>query len=42
MEHESDVILILIGALPTITRSLVSGLEELEIRERAETMQTTV
>ena len=31
---------IVIGALGTITKGLVKGLEEMEIRERAETIQT--
>ena len=35
------VIPIVIGALGTVTKGLVHGLEELEIREREETIQTT-
>ena len=36
------VILIVIGALGTITKGFVKGLEDLEIRGRVETIQTTV
>ena len=35
------VIPILIGALGTVTKGLVKGLENLEIRERVETIQIT-
>ena len=34
-------ILIVIGALGTITKGLIKGQEDLEIRERVETIQTT-
>ena len=37
MEHESDVV---IGALGTVTKWLVLGLEDLEIREQVEAIQT--
>ena len=36
------VILIVIGALDTVTKGLVQGLEDLEIRGRVETIQITV
>ena len=36
------MILIVIGALGTVTRGLVQGLENLEIRERVEAIQTIV
>ena len=32
---------IVIGALGTVTKTLIKGLEDLEIRERVETIQTT-
>ena len=35
------VIIIIIGALDTITKGLVQGLEDLEIRGRVETSHTT-
>ena len=35
------VILIVIGALGTVTKGLVQELKDLEIRERVETIQTT-
>ena len=35
------VILIVISALGTVTKGLIQGLENLEIRERVETIQTT-
>ena len=35
------VILIIIGVLGTFNKSLVQELEDLEIRERVETIQTT-
>ena len=35
------VIPIVIGALDTVTKGLVKGLEDMEIRGRVETMQTT-
>ena len=35
------VIPILIGALSTITKGLIKGLEDLEIRGQVETLQTT-
>ena len=42
MEHEgSEIIPIVSGALGTIPKGLVRGLEELEIGGRAETIQTT-
>ena len=41
MEHESDGIPIVIGALSTVPKGLVNGLDELEISGRAETIQTT-
>ena len=36
------VILVVIGALETIPKNFVRGLENLEFRGRAETLQTTV
>ena len=36
------IIQIVIGALGTVTKGLVQGLEDLEIRGRVETIQTTV
>ena len=36
------VIPIEIGALGTVTKALVQGLEEMEIRRRVETIQTTM
>ena len=36
------MILIVIGALGAVTKGLVLGLENLEIRERVETIQITV
>ena len=36
------VIPIVVGALGTVTKGLVKGLEDLEIRVRMETIQTTV
>ena len=41
MEHESKFIPIVIGALGTVTKGLVKGLEDLEIRGRVEAIQTT-
>ena len=41
MEHESDGIPIVIGALGTLTKALLKGLENLEIRELVETMHIT-
>ena len=38
MEHESEII---IAALVTVTKGLVKGLEDLEIRGRVETVQMT-
>ena len=35
------IIPIVIGALGTVTKGLINGLEDLEIRERVETIQTT-
>ena len=35
------VIPIVIGALDTASKGLVQGLEDLEVRERVETIQTT-
>ena len=35
------VILIVIGALGTVTKGLIKGLEDLEIRGKIETIQTT-
>ena len=40
MEHESDGDIV-VGALGTVTKGLVQGLEDLEIRGRVETIQTT-
>ena len=34
MEHKSDGIPIIIGALGTVIKGLVQGVEDLEIRER--------
>ena len=41
MEHESDGDSNVIGALGTVTKGLVEGLEDLEIRGRVGTIQTT-
>ena len=41
MEHVSDVIQIVVDALGTVTKGLVKGLEEMEIRGLVETIQTT-
>ena len=41
MEHESDVVQIVIGALGTINKVLLKGLEDLEVGGRVETIQTT-
>ena len=35
------IISIVIGALGTVTKGLIKGLEDLEIREKVETIQTT-
>ena len=35
------IIPIVIGAFGTVTKGLLKGLEDLEIRERGETIQTT-
>ena len=40
MEHEGDVITFVIGALGRISKGLKKILENLEIRERVETIQT--
>ena len=42
VEHEGDIILIVIAMLETVPKSLKVELEELEIRERIKTIQTTV
>ena len=42
MENERMVILTAIDMLGTITKELVQGLKDLEIRGQAETIQTTV
>ena len=39
MEHESEVILIIISVLVTVTKGLIMGLEYLERRGRVETKQ---
>ena len=36
------IIRIVIGALGTVAKGLVPGLDDLEIRERVETIQTTI
>ena len=36
------LILIIIGALGTVTKGFVQGLEDMEIKGREETIQTTV
>ena len=36
------IISIVIGAFGTVTKGLLSGLEDLKIRERVETIQTTI
>ena len=41
MEHASDSDTNVTGALGTVTKGLVQGLEVLEIRRRVETIQTT-
>ena len=41
MEYESEVIPIVSGALGTVTKVLLKGLDDLEIRGRVETIQTT-
>ena len=41
MENASEGITIVIGALGTVTKGLIKGLEDLEIRGRVETIQTT-
>ena len=41
MEQKVTVILIVIGSLSTVTKSLVQRLEDLEIGGRVETIQTT-
>ena len=38
---KATVILIVIGALGTVTKGLVEGLEDLKITGRVETVQTT-
>ena len=35
------IILIVIGAFTTVTKGLLKGLKDLEIRERVKTIQTT-
>ena len=42
MNMKVTVTPIVIGALGTITKGLIQGLEDLEIRGRMETIQTTV
>ena len=39
MEHEGDNYPIVIGALGTVTKGLLKGLEELEVGGRLETIQ---
>ena len=41
MEHEVTMIPILIGAVGTVTRGLVKGLNDLELEGRMETIHTT-
>ena len=41
MEHEGDIIPIVIGAFGTVTKGLLKGLEEFEVGGRVETIQTT-
>ena len=41
MEHESNDVPIVIGALGTVTKGLLKGLEDSEIGGRVETIQTT-
>ena len=40
MEHEVAIIPIAIGAFGTVTKGLLKGLEDLEVDERVETIQT--
>ncbi len=40
MEHESDGVIV-IGAFGTVTKGLIQGLDDLEIRGQVETIQTT-
>ena len=42
MEQERNCDTIVISGLGTVTKGLVKGLEEIEIRSREETIQTTV
>ena len=42
MEHEGNSDIIVIDALGTISKGLITGLEELEIGGGADTIQTTV
>ena len=41
IEHEGTVIPIVLGALSTVTKGLIKGLEDLEIRGRVETIEIT-
>ena len=41
MEHEMTFIPTIIGTLDTFTKELIKGLEDLEIKGRVETIQTT-
>ena len=41
MEHESDIIPVVIAMLSTVTKGLIKGLADLEIRGQVETTQTT-
>ena len=41
MKHEGDSIPIVIGAFGTVTKGLLKGLEDLEIRGRGETIHAT-
>ena len=41
MDHEGDGTIV-VGALRTIPKCLVNGLEDIEIKEQVETIQNTV
>ena len=41
MEHEGEIIPIVIGAFGTATKGLLKDLEDLEVSDREETIQTT-
>ena len=41
MEYEKTIIPIVIGAFGTVTKGLLTGLEDLEVDRRVETIQTT-